>query len=129
LRNNVPHPLFCKEGLGEISNKRLLFCGRFNKRNDMTDRTPSRELQEHLWVFPMDYPIKLIGLAGDELRTAVLDILNKHFADFDADSLKTQPSSSGKYHSITAQLRFDELEQVHALYADLAACPLIKTAL
>ncbi|MGL5402559.1 MAG: DUF493 domain-containing protein, partial [Acinetobacter sp.] len=25
--------------------------------------------------------------------------------------------------------RFEELEQVHALYADLAACPLIKTAL
>ncbi|WQJ00770.1 DUF493 domain-containing protein, partial [Acinetobacter schindleri] len=23
----------------------------------MLDRTPSRELQEHLWVFPMDYPI------------------------------------------------------------------------
>ena len=32
----------------------------------MLDRTPSRELQEHLWVFPMDYPIKLIGLAGED---------------------------------------------------------------
>jgi hypothetical protein len=30
----------------------------------MLDRTPSRELQEHLWVFPMDYPIKLIGFAA-----------------------------------------------------------------
>jgi uncharacterized protein len=97
--------------------------------NDMTDRTPSRELQEHLWVFPMDYPIKLIGLAGDELRTAVVDILVKHFPEFDGNSIKTQPSSSGKYHSLTAQLRFEELEQVHQLYADLAACPYIKTAL
>ncbi len=35
---------------------------------DVINRTPSRELQEHLWVFPMDYPIKLIGDAGDELR-------------------------------------------------------------
>ena len=34
-----------------------------------------------------------------------------------------------EYRSITAQLRFEELEQVHAIYADLAACPLIKTAL
>jgi hypothetical protein len=34
------------------------------KRLLMLDRTPSRELQEHLWVFPMDYPIKLIGNAG-----------------------------------------------------------------
>lgn len=95
----------------------------------MTDRVPSRELREDLWVFPMDYPIKLIGDAGDELRLAVLDILLKHFPEFQQDSIKIQPSRTGKYHSLTAQLRFDELEQVHALYADLAACPLIKTAL
>lgn len=95
----------------------------------MIDRTPSRELREDLWVFPMDYPIKLIGDAGHELRVAVIEILIKHFPEFDQDSLKVQPSRTGKYHSLTAQLRFDELEQVHALYADLAACPLIKTAL
>lgn len=95
----------------------------------MSDRTPSRELQEHLWVFPMDYPIKLIGLSGNELRLAVLEILVKHFPEFDVESIKIQPSRTGKYDSITAQLRFEELEQVHQLYADLAACPLIKTAL
>lgn len=95
----------------------------------MIDRTPSRELQEHLWVFPMDYPIKLIGNAGDELKTAVIEILVKHFPNFDDTTLAIQPSRTGKYHSITAQLRFEEMEQVHALYADLAACPLIKTSL
>lgn len=95
----------------------------------MLDRTPSRELQEDLWVFPMDYPIKLIGEASDELHTAVVEILVKHFPNFEEKTLAVQPSRTGKYHSITAQLRFDELEQVHALYADLAACPLIKTAL
>jgi len=56
-------------------------------------------------------------------------LLLKHFPDFDEATLKIQPSRTGKYHSLTAQLRFDELEQVHALYADLAACPYIKTAL
>ena len=95
----------------------------------MIDRTPSRELREDLWVFPMDYPIKLIGDAGQELRVAVVEILVKHFPSFDETTLAVQPSRTGKYHSLTAQLRFDELEQVHALYADLAACPLIKTAL
>lgn len=95
----------------------------------MLDRTPSRELQEHLWVFPMDYPIKLIGLAGIELRQAVNDIFVKHFPEFDGSEMTITPSRTGKYHSITAQLRFLELEQVHAVYADLAACPLIKTAL
>ena len=93
------------------------------------DRTPSRELREDLWVFPMDYPIKLIGNAGDDLHNAVAEILIKHFPDFDVESIQVQPSRTGKYHSLTAQLRFEELEQVHALYADLAACPLIRTAL
>lgn len=96
---------------------------------DMTNRAPSRELQEHLWVFPMDYPIKLIGLASPALRQAVNDIFVKHFPDFDGTHMTITPSRTGKYHSITAQLRFEELEQVHAVYADLAACPLIKTAL
>lgn len=95
----------------------------------MLDRTPSRELQEDLWVFPMDYPIKLIGDAGEELKVAVVEILVKHFPEFEEATLAVQPSRTGKYHSITAQLRFEELEQVHQLYADLAACPLIKTAL
>lgn len=97
--------------------------------SDMTNRVPSRDLQEHLWVFPMDYPIKLIGLAGAELLEAVNDILVKHFPDFDGETMTVTPSRTGKYHSVTAQLRFEELEQVHAVYADLAACPLIKTAL
>ncbi|WP_343595218.1 DUF493 domain-containing protein [Acinetobacter sp.] len=95
----------------------------------LEDRTPSRELREDLWVFPMDYPIKLIGNAGEELRVAVVEILVKHFPEFDEATLVTTPSRTGKYHSLTAQLRFEELEQVHALYADLAACALIKTAL
>ena len=87
---------------------------------DMTNRTPSRELQEDLWVFPMDYPIKLIGLAGAELHAAVTEIFVKHFPEFDGNSMSVTPSRTGKYHSITAQLRFEELEQVHAVYADLA---------
>ncbi|WP_168378142.1 YbeD family protein [Acinetobacter cumulans] len=95
----------------------------------MTNRAPSRELQEHLWVFPMDYPIKLIGNAGEELRLAVNEIFVKHFPDFDDSKMTVTPSRTGKYHSITAQLRFEELEQVHAVYADLAACKHIRTAL
>lgn len=95
----------------------------------MLDRTPSRELREELWVFPMDYPIKLMGHAGNELRDAVIEILVKHFPEFDEATLQIQASRTGKYHSITAQLRFEELEQVHQLYADLAACEHIRTAL
>ena len=95
----------------------------------MLNRTPSRELREDLWVFPMDYPIKLMGHAGDELHDAVVEILVKHFPDFDAETLKVQSSRTGKYDSITANFTFQNLDQVHDLYADLAACEHIRTAL
>lgn len=94
-----------------------------------TDRTPSTVLNEALWEFPMEYPIKLIGLAVPELRQSVEDILSKHFPEFNPVTLVIQPSSKGTYHAVRAHIRFDNKEQVHALYADLAACPHIKTAL
>lgn len=86
-------------------------------------------LNEELWQFPMDYPIKLIGLAIPELKQEIEAILLKHFPDFDIDSIDVQPSSKGTYHSVRAQLRFENKEQVHAVYDDLKACEHIKTAL
>ena len=38
-----------------------------------------------------------------------LEILIKHFPEFDGESIQVQPSRTGKYHSLTAQLRFEEL--------------------
>lgn len=93
------------------------------------NNTENRPLNEALWQFPMDYPIRLIGNAVPELRDEVQAILLKHFPWFDPNSIVLQPSSKGNYHSVRAQLRFDNMEQVHALYADLKACPHIKTAL
>jgi putative lipoic acid-binding regulatory protein len=78
---------------------------------------------------PYGLPNQTHWLCSTELHVAVVEILVKHFPEFDGESIQVQPSRTGKYHSLTAQLRFEELEQVHQLYADLAACPLIKTAL
>ena len=86
-------------------------------------------LNEELWNFPMDYPIKLIGLAVPELRQEIEDIILRHFPDFDTNTIETKPSSKGTYHAVRAHLRFENIEQVHALYDDLKACKHIKTAL
>ncbi len=95
----------------------------------MSDDQNIQPLNEALWQFPMDYPIKLIGLAVPELRQEVEAIFLKHFPHFNTNSIVVQPSSKGTYHSLRAQLHFDNIEQVHALYADLKACEHIKTAL
>ena len=84
---------------------------------------------EELWQFPMQYPIKIIGHASPELLGAISDLLTKHFPLLDLAHLTVTQSSGGKYHSIAAVLPFENKEQVNAVYADLAACPFIKTAL
>ena len=95
----------------------------------MSDNQNIQPLNEDLWQFPMDYPIKLIGLAVPELRDEVEAILIKHFPHFDPTTIVVQPSSKGTYHSVRAHLHFENMQQVHALYADLKACEHIKTAL
>ncbi len=97
----------------------------------MTDApAKSTDIQNReLWVFPMDYPIKMIGLAGDELMQAVRAILMTHVPAYDVALLQIHPSSGGKYHAIRAVLPLESHEQVNALYADLAANPRIKTVL
>jgi putative lipoic acid-binding regulatory protein len=94
-----------------------------------SNHTETQPLNEALWQFPMDYPIRLIGNAVPELRDEIQAILLKHFPWFDPNNIVLQASSKGNYHSVRAQLRFDNMEQVHAVYADLKACPHIKTAL
>lgn len=82
-----------------------------------------------LWVFPMDYPISIVGLAGDTLMNEVKAILMKHTPDFDLAAIQVQPSKTGKYHSLRARLHLTSHEQVNQLYAALAAADSVKTVL
>lgn len=79
------------------------------------------------WVFPMDYPLNIIGLAGDDLMNSVREILITHCPNFDLATLVVQPSSGGKYHSVRATVPLENHEQVNQLYAALAASPHIRT--
>lgn len=82
-----------------------------------------------LWDFPMDYPIRIIGLACDALHADVKAILAIHVPEFDLAALEHTPSRTGKYHSIRANLPLTSEAQVNQLYAALAAADTIKTVL
>lgn len=82
-----------------------------------------------LWDFPMDYPIHIIGVAGDELASMVKLIFSEHVPEFDLAAITVQPSKTGKYHSLRATLPLTHHQQVNNLYAALAQSPLIKTVL
>jgi len=68
--------------------------------------------EEHdtCFEFPCEFPIKAMGRTGNELETAVLEIINRHVEDLTEDAVKFNQSSNGKFTSITK------------LYVELTAC-------
>lgn len=84
---------------------------------------------EALWEFPMDFPLKVLGLASQPMAEIVTRIIQRHVPEFDPASLSLQPSSKGTYVSVRATFRVERKEQINGLYADLAAEPAVKMAL
>lgn len=86
---------------------------------------------KHLWEFPMDYPMSIIGHEGhhDSLINEVKMILGTQFPDFDTESLVVKQSSTGRFTSVRAKLYFTEAEQVNQLYASLDKAETVRTVI
>tara|TARA_Y100001934_G_scaffold199643_1_gene235371 strand:- start:3683 stop:3952 length:270 start_codon:yes stop_codon:yes gene_type:complete len=87
-------------------------------------------IQEHLWEFPHEMQLKVMGLTDSPLETALIEILERHLDDFKADEhLARKPSSKGNFVSFTAQVTMRNREQVEAIYKALNECPHVKMTL
>ncbi|HEC20194.1 MAG TPA: DUF493 domain-containing protein [Gammaproteobacteria bacterium] len=69
--------------------------------------------------FPCAFPIKAMGRAKDTMADTVLEIVQRHAPEADARALKTQPSSNGKFVSVTVTIDAQSREQLDAIYLDL----------
>ena len=76
-------------------------------------------IQEHLWEFPCVHNLKIMGPSHHPLETIVIEIMSKHAPDFDPSTMRSKQSGSGKYISITAEVRFTHKEQVEAVFLEL----------
>ncbi len=74
-----------------------------------------------IWEFPCQHDIKVLGLSQYPLVDVVIEVVTAHVTNFDATSIRTKPSSSGKYLSVTATVHFTSKEQLEALYQALHA--------
>jgi len=83
----------------------------------------------HLWEFPMDYPMSIIGHEGehDTLLNEVKLILGTQFPEFDMESLVVKKSSTGRFTSVRAKLYFTDAQQVNELYASLDKAATVRT--
>lgn len=82
-----------------------------------------------LLEFPCDFPLKVMGAAGEGFAQSVLEAVLRHAPDFDATSMEMRPSRGGNYLSLTCTIRARSREQLDALYRELTAHPLVKIVL
>lgn len=84
-------------------------------------------INEHLWEFPHEMTLKVMGAADAPLEQAVVAILVQHLEDFDPNThVHCVPSSKGKFVSVNARVIMRNRDQVAAIYAALNACSHVK---
>jgi uncharacterized protein len=77
--------------------------------------------------FPCDnYLIKVLGVADDEMRTYVLDVMERHAPGFDQTRITIAESSKGRFHSLTIWITATGESQLRAINDDLRSNKKIK---
>jgi putative lipoic acid-binding regulatory protein len=79
-------------------------------------------MSETLFVFPCDYPLKVMGRRSDDFRSLVLGIMQKHVGSIAPEQIEERPSKDGNYLSLTCTFQATSREQLDALYRDLTSC-------
>jgi putative lipoic acid-binding regulatory protein len=85
--------------------------------------------EDTLFVFPCDFPIKIMGRDTDDFRSLVLGIVTRHFGELTPERIEERPSSNGKYLSITCTVIAGSKAQLDALYMELTSCSQVLVAL
>lgn len=81
---------------------------------------------ESVIEYPLDFPIKVMGLKSDEFLQAVKAIANKHDPEFDETTIELRDSREGKYQSITITIVATSRDHLDGVYRELTAHPLSK---
>lgn len=85
--------------------------------------------EETLLTFPCQFPIKIMGLQSDSFETAMVMVARKHIPNLGEGSVKSRPSKTGKYLSVTITFQATSREQLDNLYRELSARDDVKMVL
>lgn len=76
-----------------------------------------------------NYPIKVIGEAGDGFSEMVIDVIQRHAPDLDAGTLVTRDSRNGRFLSVQVLITATGVEQLQAIHVDLRATGRVQMVL
>ena len=87
------------------------------------------ELEETLLEFPCKFPVKAMGRYEDDFESSITKIVLSHAEMYDGEEVTTNPSSSGKYISVTVTINATSKDQLDSIYQDLTDCERVVMAL
>jgi putative lipoic acid-binding regulatory protein len=79
--------------------------------------------------FPAEFPIKVMGRHGSELRALTRAIIEKHAGPLNEDQIRDRPSSASNFLSLTYLIQATSQTQLDAIYRELTACEAVLMAL
>lgn len=79
--------------------------------------------------YPLEFPIKVMGLNRPDFLPAMTAIFRKHAPDFDPSTIASRESREAKYLSLTMSINATSREQLDALYRELSDHPMVTMAL
>ena len=79
--------------------------------------------------FPTEFPIKVMGRHGSDLRKLARLIVEKHAGPLNEDQIRDRPSGAGNFLSVTYVIQATSQEQLDAIYRELTACEAVLMAL
>jgi uncharacterized protein len=80
-------------------------------------------------VFPMEFPIKVLGRHGGDLHALSRRIIEKHAGPLNEDQIRDRPSAAANFVSVTYVIQATSQDQLDAIYRELTACEAVLMAL
>ena len=77
--------------------------------------------------FPCEnYPIKVLGDAGQELHTLVIEVMERHAPGFDQARITINESSKGRFQSVTVWITATGEHQLRTIHEELRISKRVK---
>lgn len=71
-------------------------------------------------TFPCDFTIKAMGRAEPGFDALIVELVRRHVPDLREGAVRIRPSRSGKWLSVSIDLRAESRAQLDAIYQDLS---------
>ena len=84
------------------------------------------DINEDVFKFPCDYPIKVFGLNQPDLIDTVSTIVERYVGRLHSNQITLKNSSKGKYVSVTIRIIATSRKQLDSINEDLQNCPLVS---